>query len=271
MKLLRELTYFINRKLLHRKFLVAHDKQHGLTFKFKTEDSVGRSLYKRRCYERDYYECLLNKLTFNPGDIIFDIGANLGWYAILFDRVITHDVTIYAFEPDPLNYHLLTENITRNQANKVIAVNQAVAEETGHKKLFQYTNENLGRHSLLEINGTHSVDVQTITLDDFIYQQKINVNQIKFIKIDIEGYEYSAFKGAITLLGKVPFIFSEYAPKYMRRGGVTPQSFIRLLLNKQYRPYFIVEKKLVSVNEEELLSLENCVVDIFWEKMSGPH
>jgi hypothetical protein len=74
----RSASYFINRWILQRPFLLARSPDFDLKLKVKTEDVVGRHLYKYQIHEPELSAFLAEELTFEPGDIIIDIGANIG-------------------------------------------------------------------------------------------------------------------------------------------------------------------------------------------------
>ena len=76
--LLRSLSYLINRWILRRPFLEARVDALNLRFKVKTEDVVGRHIYKYQVHEPVLTQILVNDLKFEPDGILIDIGVNVG-------------------------------------------------------------------------------------------------------------------------------------------------------------------------------------------------
>lgn len=263
-KPLQSLKYFLSRYVLRKKFLIGQDDKFGSLFKFKIEDDVGRGIYKRGKYEEELSDYIEHFVGFEDGDIALDIGANIGWYSVLLHKVMPESAKIYAFEPDPLNFSLLSENLKLNGADNVIPVNYALSDKHEIKKLYQYTNKNLGRHSLLDINGADYVEVETLVLDQFLNENDVDFKKIKFAKIDIEGYEYFALLGALELLNYVTCIISEFIPAHMTKGGVESSLLLDLLKNKQYIPHVIEDGKLRVVSSRELSMTNGC--DLVWLK-----
>ncbi len=263
-KAIRSLSYLINRFILRRQYLTAKDKKYGNRFKFKIEDVVGRHIYKSGEYEADLSEFIAQHVSFQEGDVALDAGGNIGWYSLLLDKLMPDNSLIYAFEPDPLNYGLLSTNIELNNADKVVPVNLALSDKNEVRKLYQYSNNNLGRHSLLDINEDDYVEVETITLDSYIDSAGIDVARVKFLKIDIEGYEYFALCGASNVLDHVTTVISEFVPRYMEKGGVEPERFLELLIDKGFDPYVVRDGGLVSQDSDMLLVKKAC--DIIWLK-----
>lgn len=261
-KLTYALMYVVNRFILRRSFLVASRTRRGLKLKFKTEDVVGRHIYKNGDYESHISDFVSKKITFEVGDIAIDVGANIGWYSLLFSRIMPKGSVVYAFEPDPLNYDLLVNNISLNKTDNIVPVNCALSDKKEIKKLYRYSSKNLGRHSLLDINSTDYVEVQTNVMDDFLSEKRVDFSRIKLVKIDIEGYEYFALRGAQKVLGHVKYLISEFVPGHMKKGGVEPELLIDLLSNAGLNPNIIVAGKLVSVTKQELLQKDAC--DIIW-------
>ncbi len=263
-KTIRSLKYLVNRFILRRQYLTAKDNKYGIRFKFKTEDVVGRHIYKSGEYEKNLSEFVAKCLIFQEGDVALDVGANIGWYSLLLDKLMPDNSLIYAFEPDPLNYELLSSNIKLNSASKVVPVNLALSDKNEIRKLYQYSNNNLGRHSLLDINEGEYVEVETVTLDGYIDLAGIDVGRVKFLKIDIEGYEYFALCGANNVLNHVATVVSEFVPRYMEKGGVEPERFLDLLIDKGFDPHVVRDGVLVSQNKDMLLIEKAC--DIIWLK-----
>ena len=195
---------------------------------------------------------------------MLDVGANIGWYSLLMSRFEHANIKIHCFEPDPDNYECLTHNLEMNGATKVTAHNMGVSDATGIKTLYLYKKSNTGRHSMLEINTGDSIDVKTISFDDFLEDQHIDALTVKFLKIDIEGFEYYAFKGGSLLFESLPYIVAEYSPGYMRKGGVDPADLIQLMKGYSYAPYKI-DQGINPVTEEELLAREHNI-NILWVK-----
>lgn len=263
--LTRSIMYLFFRYLLQRKYLVATIDKFNLSFKFRIEDTVGRYIYKRKFYEEELTNFLINKITLDDGDIIFDIGANIGWYSIIFEKKSLKDVKIYAFEPDPLNYSLLQENIKLNNCKNIIPINKAVSDKEGVEILYLYPNKNRGRHSLIPFDNAEEVKIKTISLDKFVEKANIDLGRIKFMKIDIEGYEYIALKGAKNLISHVPSFLMEYSPQYMERGGIDPKDLLYFIKGYKFKPHFIKELALKEVSFEKLIGSDHDT-NLFWSR-----
>jgi len=261
-KSLRSFKYAVNRFILRKPFLIAKADRNGVKLKFKTEDVVGRHVYKRGDYEKHVSDFISDKISFENGDVALDIGANLGWYSLLLARLMPAESVIYAFEPDPMNFELLSHNIKLNDAKNVIAVRCALSDKAELRNLYRYSDKNLGRHSLLNINSPDCVQVRTCVLDDYLAEQSVDVSRIKLAKIDIEGYEYFALRGAKKVIRNVKYMISEFVPQHMRKGGVEPELVIDLLVNAGLKPNLIVDGELVAATKNELAQKDAC--DIVW-------
>jgi FkbM family methyltransferase len=225
---------------------------------------VGRKIYKNGEYEPEISNYLSNHIVFIENDISLDIGANIGWYSILLHKLMPASGTVYCFEPDPLNYELLASNIKDNGASNVIAVNNALSNKREIKKLYRYSNKNLGKHSLLDINSDDSIDIEALVLDEFIETEKIDFTRVKLAKIDIEGYELFALLGATKVLKNLRCLICEFEPEHMINGGVEPAALISLLEDAGFTANLIYDSGLVAADRESIFAHAPC--DIIWIK-----
>ena len=93
------------------------------------------------------YETKLILKQTKKGDVVVDVGANIGYYTILLADKVGKNGKVYAFEPDKLNFEILVKNIKANNLKNVIAVNAAVGRKNETKVLYK-SEENLGDHKL---------------------------------------------------------------------------------------------------------------------------
>ncbi len=161
-------------------------------------ESISLNFYRRRdhnfegleTYEADHVK--LCKEIIKKGDVVIDIGANIGYYSVLFSKLVGRKGRVYAFEPLPKNFSLLLKNLKVNNCSNVSAFNCAVSSTNGIAT-FRYNKRYLGGGSLsYKEEHTDSFEVMTIKLDDFI-------KKADFVKMDIEGHEPEALKGMKNL------------------------------------------------------------------------
>jgi len=266
----KNVIYFIARYLLQRKYLVARVPSFNLRLRFRVEDAIGRWIFKRGSYEADLTAYITHRIAFEEGSVFLDVGANIGWYSLTVARAAKARISILAFEPDPLSFRLLSENIRLNGCDAVRAVQQAVSDVETTKTLYLYANKNRGRHSLLPINDQGTVEVRTTSLDAFLDREGIDPRTVALVKIDVEGYEYHVLNGARRLLESVPVMLCEYSPGYMRRGGIDPETLIALLREKDYLPYALRNGELQPVAFADLAALETNDRNFFWVKRRHP-
>jgi FkbM family methyltransferase len=116
--------------------------------------------------------------------VVLDIGANIGYFTLLFARIVGPTGSVYAFEPEPRNFELLSKNVEINSYQNVTLVPKAVSNCRGSGEL-HLCDTNPGMHSLYSLSkSTRSVDVDIIRLDDYFANYD---GKIRFVKIDIEG------------------------------------------------------------------------------------
>jgi tRNA G37 N-methylase Trm5 len=106
-----------------------------------SKESLDLSIYG--VYEE--YETDLIKKEIDRGDVVLDLGANIGYYTLLFAKKVGDEGRVYAFEPDPTNFSLLKKNVEINGYRNVVLIQKAVSNKNGKLKL--YLNEdNKGDH-----------------------------------------------------------------------------------------------------------------------------
>jgi FkbM family methyltransferase len=140
-------------------------------------------------------------------DIVVDIGAHIGRYTIISSKRIGPNGKVVAIEADPANLEMLNRNINLNKLTNVTSLNYAVYSNQTKLKLYLPGKQsgftiyntimvNRGKHQgkFIEVNGN--------TLDNLLEQNKINLANINWIKIDVEGAEFEVLKGAQNVLSK---------------------------------------------------------------------
>lgn len=255
--MLRPIVYTVQRYLLGRRHLTANVEAVGLKLRFTAADAMGRHLYKYGRYEPELTGLLMRSLRLEPGDVFLDVGANIGWYSLLLGRHQPPGVRIYAFEPAPDTFALLTHNIGLNGLSQIEARRLAVSDENSKKTLFRYSDKNTGRHSLLPINEGGEDEVETTTLSDFCRVEGIEPSRIRLVKIDVEGYEPFVLRGMGEVLRTIPAILAEYSPRYMRRGGVEPAEYLDLMFSAGFVPHRVEADALLRLDRSALDTSES--------------
>ena len=148
-KIFNSFLFVLFRFVFQKKFLIATCPFLQSKFKCTSRDVLGRHLYKYGMHEPENSKFLQKNIKLGNGDIAIDIGANLGWYSVLLNRISESGSAIFAFEPDPNNFELLKFNVTKNDCSNVKVFNKAASDKNDTLSLYKYHEKNRGRHSLL--------------------------------------------------------------------------------------------------------------------------
>lgn len=180
------------------------------------------------------------------GSVAIDIGAHVGDTSVAYSLVVGDEGKVIAFEPNPSCFEILLINAEKNQ--NIIPVNAAVTEEDGNYT-FYYTDPGLCNGAFAEMLSIHPyrvpVPVVGVNLEKWLEKNaKELIPQIKFIKIDTEGYDRYIIKN-----------ISSFLLKY--RPVIQTELFIYLTINEKI-DFF---KLLDSLNYKVLLNAYNGLID----------
>lgn len=131
----------------------------------------------------------------NPGDVFYDIGANVGFFSVIAAKLVGDAGKIYAFEPGEDNAKAIRHNARLNNFTQIEVIEKAVSDTSGQGQLLlaQYS----GGHALAtadtppDLAGEVTVDL--VSIDDLIAENKIAPPN--FVKVDVEGAELDVLKG----------------------------------------------------------------------------
>jgi len=179
-------------------------------------------------------ECtsLITKLI-KQGDIVFDIGANFGWYSCYFAQLVGTSGKIHVFEPTNV-IEELKRNIELNGFTERLVFNKvALSDEEGEATLFVPIKlgtafASLRKHNSESREKFFEIKVPIRKLDNYCKKEK--VSRIDFMKIDVEGNELYVLKGAENVLEKFsPIIMLEIQHCHTRLFGYTPEDLLNFL------------------------------------------
>lgn len=181
------------------------------------------------------YEKKLSKLVehyISKDSVIIDIGANKGWFTVLFGK-LAEDGTVYAFEPVKSAFNELKRNIHLNDLKNTQLYNMALSNYIGFGNMEIPFNHSPLAY-LIEDTENCSYKTHVTTLDSFI--QEMHIPKIDLIKIDAEGSEYNIILGAQKLLSseQAPVLILEAYDKCLSRYGTNTSTLIEFLKSKNY-------------------------------------
>jgi FkbM family methyltransferase len=150
---------------------------------------------------------IIEYFTPKQGDIVIDIGANIGRYTLIASKRVGTNGKVVAIEAHPGNFEMLNRNIKLNRLTNIISLNHAVYSKETKVKLYVPGEEsgNTIYNTLISDRATNEekfVEVNANTLDYLLQSKGIKQEEVNWIKIDVEGAEFEVLKGAANILSK---------------------------------------------------------------------
>jgi len=137
----------------------------------------------------------------HPGDIVIEVGANIGTHTLVFSRLVGPTGRVYAYEPQRIIFQTLCANLALNSITNVECMQQALSNEVGHLTIPEINYHREGNFGGIEIDkSTTGSKVEVIKIDTLTDLPKLN-----FLKIDAEGMEHDVISGALEII-------TEYKP-----------------------------------------------------------
>ncbi len=195
--------------------------------------------------EKDTWEMYHIKRLLHADAVIFDVGANFGFYALMLAAMLEPRGRVYAFEPVPDTFARLQKNIELNglqSAVQAFDMGLAEAARAGH---MDYHAEHTGGARILD-DGAAGTAVNLTSMDAFCAQDKIQ--RVDLIKLDVEGYEEKVLRGGADTLRRLqPILLIELSPTTQPRAGASMAGVVELLTSRGYEFYVARRKRLTRM------------------------
>jgi len=200
----------------------------GLRWQLNPSDFVQADLFwfGRKDYWETYHLCRLLR----QGSVLFDIGANIGYYGITLAATLGNECRVYAFEPFPATYEVLVTNIALNGLTETISAHrQALSDRERVARMRTRVGSNSGSARL----DTAGESISTTTID--IFCSTHSIDRLDFVKIDAEGHEeFILAGGAQTIRQHRPLILLELDPPLLNDAGSSVERVVSLLRSHGY-------------------------------------
>lgn len=220
----------------------------GLDETLSNEATILAFIRNGMLYEPDVSAVMLRTLA--PGDLVVDVGANIGYFTSLAALLVGPRGQVLAFEPDGDNVARLEANLALNQLDNVTIVRQPVSDRLGEVEFFLNSDSSGGNalwdpaHFPGNVRSERDRKRQTLmatTLDAELDRRGLGTP--KLVKIDTEGAEQKILEGARQLLenAAVPFVIAELHPFGLQQLGASQQSLRQLMAAQGYAtflPYY---------------------------------
>lgn len=204
----------------------------------------------------EQFETEIFKKIVKKGDNVIDIGANIGYYTLLLSKLVGENGHVFAFEPEPNNFELLRKNVEVNGYKNVTLVQKAVSYKSEKCKLYLHGSNNIGNNTIYYYEGRKCIEIETITLDEYLKNKKID-----FIKIDVDGAEGGVIKGMAELLKQDNLkIITEFYPKGFNEFGIKGDEYFNILQKNGFKMYGLTDKleqTNISILSKKILNADS--------------
>ena len=217
-------------------------------FSVMKNDFIGKYFIRGKHFEEEYVLELIKFIE--DGDVILDVGANIGSYAVPFAKEVGENGKVHAFEPQGVIYDLLERNVDQNGlSNRIMTYNLAVGNKDGIMTTMNSlcdTNTPVDYVTDRHVNyggmnlGKGGEPVKLVSLDRWIERE--GIYGVKLIKIDVEGAERLVIDGARELIKRDrPVVFYEENWKNITSQMVEMYDLKNDVILMDIRKFFIEE------------------------------
>ncbi|MDF1812898.1 MAG: FkbM family methyltransferase [Verrucomicrobiales bacterium] len=230
-------------------------KVNGGVVSARLDDYVGRSAFYTGDIDRKI-TWVCDRIV-RKGDTVLDIGANIGIFTIGLSRLVGQEGKVYSFEPNRELVEILKETIKKNNLTNVSLQPFALGRAREDRELF-VPKGNAGAASLIsppESAIHESMKVSVNSLSDFVADE--GIRSIRFMKIDVEGFELDVLEGGLRVLDDVnpdAILFECNLDESCRAGDIPVYS---LLKNHDYSilaiPRCFLKVQLRELPSDEIL------------------
>ena len=212
--------------------------RNGINWLLELNEGIDLSIFLFGNFEKSILRNAKKLLKNNELDII-DIGSNMGVHTLNFAKHFQNS-KVYSLEPTDFAFEKLLKNVSLNPNLKNISAHQVYINDNKKRPTQIYSSWNLKSDN--EKHNKHlgikkSINkAQSLTLDEFIYQNKIQKKTL--IKCDVDGNELYTFKSGQSYLAKFkPIIIMELAPYLYKENGYSSEELIIFIKSLNYRFY----------------------------------
>lgn len=227
-------------KSSRRRHVVYRSSDPELTIKLITKDNSVSKFIFLDSYEKETVS-FLSSIVIN-GDIVYDIGANIGYYTLVLSKLVGETGRIHAFEPSFREFSILADNLQLNHLHNGYLNQLAVTDHSGMMEMSVMDDPAFGAYNTLGKPTHRKVENSTIrkeivrgmALDD--YCSAYPTQKPSIIKIDVEGAELDVLRGGRKLLSQddSPLLVIEVCEATLRGLDVTPDKVIKMLQDYGY-------------------------------------
>jgi len=197
-------------------------------------------------------------------DICVDVGANTGYFTVLMAKIAWNG-QVHAFEPVPLNYHLLCSTALLNHLPNVHLNHCAVGENEG-ESMFSVAED--GAYSSMMPTGRRPENsvtkVSVVNLDNYLSVS--GIAKIDVMKVDVEGAEGLVIKGGASVLSNPEtqprLIMLELQDINFKMYGTSVEKVVKLMGEFGYSPFFVGEDGIIYPFERESY---NVICNVFFK------
>lgn len=238
----------------------------------------GSDYSQRRLLEQRQWEPHLSKVFFDvvkPGDLVVDVGANIGYFSLLGSKLVGPEGRVVAFEPSLRCFRRLCEHLVMNRCDNVIPLNLALSDAQKALVLSQPPDYNEGVGTLRPVEDWAKELVVATTLDNLLPPELWA--RVSVVKIDTEGWDYFCLRGMEQRLASHrPVILAEINAAFyedlasIHGDGWTPkqmiEDFFRFFSSRGYSVYGHMTEGLPAGDGW----FQTSTVEDFLHRLTGP-
>ncbi len=232
-------------------------RRSGLSFDLNLDEGIDFAIYLLGAFEPEvvrYYDRILK-----PGDVVLDVGANVGAHTVQFAKRVAPGGMVYAFEPTDYAFGKLMRNTELNselapliRASQVF-LNEGDGELVPESIYSSWPLEGGGE----ELHHSHQGELRetagaaAISLDAFCDANEIA--RADFMKLDVDGHEIAVLRGARKVLGEIrPKILMEVSPEGFSEMGYEFSELVEIIRDADLKMTDVATGTEMTVTEEAI-------------------
>ena len=222
----------------------------GMTMNLGIVDVIERTLLTTGSWDPIVEQAL--RACVKSGDTVLDVGANIGYFSLLASRLVGDEGRVVSFEPSARALSKLTGHLCLNRCGNVTVCSQAMGDHIGTDKLNWAPNSNIGGSTIARgiASQGYSEQIAIRRLDDVCNEMQIVPN---FIKLDVEGFELFALRGAEeTLQRHHPTVVCELTNQFLTDHGQSGADMLDFMRGLGYEAW------IIDLDDDNLIRGTHC-------------